>query len=328
MKLPEAKLDKANVEELSRLSSMQEGILFHHIADSGAALYHEHLSFGIRGYVELPLLRKAFNLVMQANDILRSVFRWEHLDFPVRIVLKNFSPPYELFDCTNIPAEARESELNSIKAQNNKAVLDLTASPYRIEIIQWADHTVNVLFSYHHILLDGWSCSIILREWLDLYKQLCAQSAPYLRCKSSYKQYVDWLQNYRLESEHDQYWKEEVGPWAETALFPGSHRTCVEEVPGRRSFSYCAPETFSSQMDCFLQSRGITLASFVYCAWGLLLHRYTDSHRVMFGTVISGRPAHLPDIESIAGLFMNTVPFVLELGKQRRRLMSCADGSC
>lgn len=315
MKLPEAKLDKANVEELSRLSSMQEGILFHHIADSGAALYHEHLSFGIRGYVELPLLRKAFELVIQANDILRSVFRWEHLDFPVRIVMKNFSPPYEWFDCTNIPAEARESELNSIKAQNNKAVLDLTSSPYRIEIIQWADHTVNVLFSYHHILLDGWSCSIILREWLDLYKQLCAQSAPYLRCKSSYRQYVDWLQTYRLESEHDQYWKEEVGPWAETALFPGSHRTCVEEVPGRCSFSYSTPETFSSQMDCFLQSRGITLASFVYCAWGLLLHRYTDSHRVMFGTVISGRPAHLPDIESIAGLFMNTVPFVFELGE-------------
>jgi amino acid adenylation domain-containing protein/non-ribosomal peptide synthase protein (TIGR01720 family) len=307
------KLARNNVEEIAPLTPMQEGILFHYLEKEERMYYHQQLNFRITGVIDLEVLRESFLAVIQGNGMLRTVFRWENIDRPIQITLKQYEPTYRYKYMPINSDKERESMLGDLLLEDLEDSFALTHEPYRIWIIQWAPEQYDVLFSYHHILLDGWSCAVVLEEWIRKFGDLSHGVKTPSLGKPSFKKFVDWQMN-RNDDDSEQYWREKLHTDIADSLLPA--KAYKTDVAVRETAVHQPSRECSDKILSFLKFEQITLAALVYSAWALLIHRYNDHDCVLFGTVVSGRPPQLIGIEKMVGLFMNTIPCMVELKDQ------------
>jgi amino acid adenylation domain-containing protein/non-ribosomal peptide synthase protein (TIGR01720 family) len=299
------KLNRNEVAEMFALTPVQAGMLFHYLQDPQGDIYFEQLCLEITGPLDLDMCERAWNEVVAANEMLRTVFRWQGVPEPVQVVLKeaDFKPRY--FDLTPpVPS------LEEIRARDRQERFDLEQVPFRVTVCKTAEHGWAMIVSHHHILYDGWSSGIILKEFFTAYRALAEGRQLTRSPKSGFKEFVRWLR--QRDTDNDRvFWQDylrdlDIPP---VAAARGREPAAVTDTAVWRQ--RLLAET-SRQLRSFAEGHRFTLSALIYGAWGVVLQRYHDRHDIVCDTTVSGRSAEVKGIEDMVGLFINTVPFRLK----------------
>ncbi|HLP47650.1 MAG TPA: condensation domain-containing protein, partial [Candidatus Kapabacteria bacterium] len=295
-------------ENILALTSLQEGMLFHYLQAPQSRLYFEQLSLQISGIIDGQCFKNAWNVVVQGNEMLRTVFRWEKLEKPSQIILKEY-PCRIIFHDLSIKDGSRKKNLEEIKTEDRNDGFDLTHVPFRVILCKLDKTKYEIILSNHHILYDGWSNGIILKEFFNAYYSLHqgerGEQSLKLPAKSSFKEFIRWLQS-RDKNKQEQYWRNYLAGFETTTGLPIKKR--ITETTTVEDYSITLEEDIKSKLDVFIKNNRVTLASVFYTAWGILLQRYCGSEDVIFGTTVSGRSGGIKGIENMVGLFINTIP--------------------
>ncbi|SFS46604.1 non-ribosomal peptide synthetase [Marininema halotolerans] len=300
-----SKLDRQQVEDILRLTPIQEGILFHYLKDPTSEEYVEQLSIELMGNMDEGHVKKAWELVIQTNEILRTVFRWEKVKAPVQIILKEHPVQWTFHDVQEHSDSEKEALLTKIQQQERHKKFDLQEVPFRISLCRLEKEKHVLTIHHHHILYDGWSNGLLLKEFWDAYACVSQGKTYSLPRKKTYKEFVKFIQG--QDSERQQhFWQNYLAGFdAQRSLFatPLNHESNRERKNREKSI-----RLDKEPLEQFARTHEVTLASLIYSAWGILLQKYKNSSDVLFGTTVSGRSGAFPGIEDLIGLFINTIP--------------------
>jgi hypothetical protein len=305
-------MNAKNVEAIYPLSPMQQGMFFHTLSAPDWGVYFYQLSWDMRGDHDPELLRQAWQAVVDRQQALRTSFHWRDLDKPVQVVHRQVEVPFSVQDWCGVPAEELPGKFDDFLAGDMKRGFAMDQAPLvRVTVLRTAGDCLRVVWSYHHVLVDGWSLPILVREVFGIYQGLREGRPPALPPAPPYKAFISWLQK-RDNARAEAYWRKELeGFTSPTRL--GIDRVSFSTLRNRKWQSpqdqvvrLSAGETASLQAWC--RAHRLTLNTLVQGAWALLLCRYSGQDDVVFGNSVAGRPAELPDVERAVGLFINTLP--------------------
>jgi fengycin family lipopeptide synthetase D len=303
---PMEKIDKKNFADILALTPVQEGMLFHYLKDPGSDLYFEQLCLEITGTIDFLQFERAWNRVIETNEMLRTVFRWEQVEHPVQIILKqhHLCPGYD--DFSDRDARERKRLLGEVKTRSRKNICNLAEIPFGIHLCKTGDRRYEMIISHHHILYDGWSNGIILKEFFMAYHALCkGEGSIKPPVKTPFKEFIKYVHSQDRKIQ-EQFWGEYLnGIDTPTALTIKKRRG---EVKCLESVSLILAKDIKDKLDVFVNNNRVTLAPVFYTAWGILLQKYCGCDDVIFGTTVSGRSAEVKGIEEMVGLFINTIP--------------------
>ncbi|MCP4155032.1 MAG: amino acid adenylation domain-containing protein, partial [bacterium] len=303
------KLNKNTLEHMFGLSTMQEGILYHYLNAPQEKHYFEQLTLDISGAIDRELFEKAWNLVISSNQMLRTLFRWEKLKQPVQIVLKEHSLHPHYYDLSNNAAKGNDiyKDLDEIIIADLNNPFDLQDIAFRITLCKIRADKYKMIISNHHILYDGWSNGIILKEFFSFYNDLSSGKTVTKRTKVAFHEYIRQFQNREKTNNEHKFWKEFLkGFDTSNSLSIKKRKNVNSEAGNTGTRQIQIDKEFKKELDDYVRENKITLAALLYGSWGVLLQKYNNCGDVVFGTTVAGRQAKIKDIENIVGLFINT----------------------
>ncbi len=308
-----------NIKDIYPLSPMQQGMLFHSLYAPETEVYSEQLSCKLHGKLEPEAFKKAWEAVTNHHDTLRSAFVWEDLDEPLQVVYEHIELPFEILDWQNKTKEEQETNFENILAAERKRGMELTEAPLmRILLIQLNEDTFRLIWNHHHLLLDGWGLPVILKEVMIFYQAFAAGKELRLPAPPPYSSYIAWLQEQDME-QAKQFWTGRLqGFSAPTPLSSGRFDESKSAGYGKERIVFSKEE--SDKLNDMAKESQVTLNTMVQGAWGLLLSRYSREDDVVFGGTVSGRPPELPGVETMLGLFINTLPIRVKIKKNQNVL--------
>jgi acyl carrier protein/NRPS condensation-like uncharacterized protein len=312
------KLDRKNVEEILALTPMQEGMLFHYLKDPCSDYYFEQLNLDISSEIDQGRFEKAWNFVIETNDMLRAVFRWEKVENPIQIILKEhkFYPTY--YDFSNKTSAEAKRQLETVKAKDREEKFDLKEVPFRVTLCKVKEDKYEMIISNHHILYDGWSNGIILREFFKAYYDLCNGRELVKPVKTKFKEFVKWIQNRDINKDK-KFWEEYLNGFEPKTGIPAeTKRIKTKEIKNTGTYRLKFPDELKEPLGSFTGSQKVPLSVLLYSAWGVLLQEYNSREDMVYDTTVSGRSAKLRGIEEIVGLFINTVPLRVKVSSGER----------
>ncbi|MFI6497349.1 amino acid adenylation domain-containing protein [Nonomuraea typhae] len=301
------------LEDVLPLSPLQEGILFHSGGDHDP--YIVQLDLELDGPLDAGRLHAAAQALLVRHPNLRAAFVTRASGQAVQVIPAQSVLPLQTY------GEADEDAYARIKAADARRRFDLTASPcLRMTLVPVAGRH-RLLLTYHHLLLDGWSNSLVVGDLLRLYAS-GGDPGP-LAPAPPYRNFLAWLRERRRGGGDDA----ALAAWRERlAGLDGPTLAGLPDAPraGRpeRSQAELSEET-SAALQARCRQAGVTLGTAVQAAWALVLRTLTGRDDVVFGLTVSGRDAEVPGIESMVGLFVNTVParVVLDPAETAERLL-------
>ena len=294
---------RENVEDIYRLSELQESLLLHRLQDQRSDAGHLQVSGRLAGRIDDKLFRKAWQAAVERHQVLRSAMRWQKIKHPVQMVLKSCAPEIHFRDWRNVPPADQASDFDTLVAKDRKKGIDVTEAPaMRFYVVRTARRNYRFLWSCHHLFLDGWSCAIVLRDVLAAYEASRTNKNEVESSEASFRDYVIWSRNHD-DPEAREFWKA-TNP-AGGLLLPQNSADAAEIVTTRtlRDFS-------PAQVESWAKERGVTPNTFFLAVWSLLLSDALDASHAVFGLTVSGRSVPIEGIENMAGMFSNTLPFV------------------
>ncbi|MER6504610.1 amino acid adenylation domain-containing protein, partial [Streptomyces sp. NPDC001455] len=294
-----------DVEDVYPLTPLQSGMLFHTLADP--AVYLDQVSFVLEGAGDPQVLAEAWQRVVDATPALRTHLVWEDVPRPLQVVRRRAA--------LTVRHEPAGADPVAVAAAELAAGIDLAGGPLmRIALVPERPGAVRVVWTFHHVVLDGWSTSRIFADVFAHYTALtCGERAP-VAAGPPFADYVAWLerQDPRAAEEH---WRRVLDGFRAPTPLPVDRTP----APGHRAHAAERVRAELAPADAAAVSRmarehGLTLNTVVQGAWALLLARYAGETDVCFGATVSGRHADLPGIESTVGNFLNTLPVRTDTG--------------
>lgn len=310
------KIQKSDVQEIFELNSIQKGLLYHFLKETDDNLYNVQLSFDIKGDFNKDVLREAIDYTQLNNEALRSVFRWEKVSKPVQIVLKNCHIDFSYHDLLQTDAKDIQRLIEEHSNSDWSERFDLTNLPFRVQIIQTNHQSFVLNITYHHILHDGWSNGVLLKEVFGHYEHLIANKKPSLYQKPNYNIIQRALRQKIDHNEQGRYWKKYLENYKASFLFLNNHVRQIHLGQTQRQLF----TTSATKLKAFSSKHKVTQAAVIYAAYGLLLHKYNNSSDVVFGTTVSNRDIAIKGIEQTIGNFVNTIPLRLETSMENSLL--------
>jgi amino acid adenylation domain-containing protein/non-ribosomal peptide synthase protein (TIGR01720 family) len=306
--------DGAEVEDLYPLTPTQAGMVFHGVSQGSRSVYFQQVTFVLAGVSEPEMLGRAWQHVVDRTPVLRSRVVWEGLDQPLQVVARQVTVPVTCLDWTQLPDSERRQELTRL-ARDRADGLDLTAAPLmRLTLARLSEAEVQVVWTFHHVLLDGWSIFQVLGDVFACYDAFVRQVAgPALPSRRPFRNYVEWLGE-QDQAEVEQYWRPVLaGLDAATPLPYDRTPAAAHDSQSAQWLTVELPAAESDRLYRFARRHRLTVNTVVQGAWALLLARYSGRREVCFGATVSARPASLPGVDSITGVFINTLPVRVEV---------------
>jgi amino acid adenylation domain-containing protein/non-ribosomal peptide synthase protein (TIGR01720 family) len=295
-------VEQAEIEELERqfpgleevlpLTPLQAGLLFHAMFDE-QDVYTVQFVFELLGELDETRLRGAVQRLVDRHPNLRSAFVHREGGEPVQVVLAAAAVEF-----------TTTADPSLIESERTRR-FDLAAPALlRVLLVRDAADRHRLVLTNHHILLDGWSMPLLAQELFALY------TGADLPDVVPFRDYLAW-RSLQDRAEAESAWREALDGIDEpTILAPGESGVAV---PNRLTL-----EMDGESVHSYVRDHGITLNTFVQGLWSLLLSQVTGRDDVVFGATVSGRPADLPGIEGMIGLFINTLPVRVRLDPAER----------
>ncbi|MHC8352108.1 amino acid adenylation domain-containing protein [Pseudomonas sp. RT4P38] len=285
----------STLEDLYPLSPMQQGMLFHTLYEPAVGVYISQLRLDIQG-LDPQRFAQAWQTALERHDILRSSFHWQGLDTAHQAIVRQVALPLEVLEATDSDALA-----DAERAQG----FELGSAPlFRLKLVRTGATDWHLIYTSHHILMDGWSNAQLLAEVIQHYAAGQSLPAP----TGQYRDYLGWLQQ-QSTAAGEQFWKAALAPLEAPTLLAEALRPPVG-AEGSEEYRVALDSRATQRLAEFARQQKVTLNTLLQAAWSLLLQRYTGQDCVVFGATVAGRSAPLPGIEEQLGLFINTLPLV------------------
>lgn len=304
----------ASPTETYPLSPMQQGMLFHSLYARRPGVEIEQLLITLPEALQPGPWERAWRWAAQRHAILRTAFLWEGADQPLQAVPADCALPLAWHDWRALAPADRERQWEELLGTDRHRGFDLKTPPlWRLVVVQTATREHRLVFTFHHLLLDGRGLVVLLTEVFDAYATLLEGGEPTAAPPAPYRDYIDWLQT-RDWREAELFWRRVLrGMIAPTAL-PGARTAAGPETTSvHRGKQLVLSAGRTQELQQLAQRHGLTLNTFVQGAWALLLGRYSGEEAVVFGAVRACRHTTVEHAESIVGLLINTVPLRVAL---------------
>ena len=301
---------RSKLESMSRLSGLQEGMLFHSLYDEQAGAYSKQFTCELVD-LDPDIFMQSWKALLQRHSILRTAFYYDEFKIPVQCAYRNVEIPFEILDCSHMDPEAQKRYIRHYEEEDLKKGFDFRAAPLmRIGLVKLDENRFYLLWSHHHLLLDGWSMPTLMEGLLSNYEQLSDGKALPVLPEDRYEDYIRYIERQDKE-EARTYWKQYLEGLEDATLLPfignSADRTRVHGGYGDEIVHFDA--AFTSRLTRYAQQNRVTVNTLMQGVWSYLLYRYTGRSNVSFGIVVSGRPENLPGVESAVGMYINTLPF-------------------
>lgn len=306
-------MKRANIEDIYLVSPLQEGLLFDTLNSPGDGVYFQQLKFRFDGPLDVAAWERAWRKVIERHQIFRTAIVRQKHDRLLQVVWREVDVPWQTFDWRGLTAAEQSERLNAFLESDRKQGFDFSRAPLlRMTLIRLTDDVAEFVCSHHHVLLDGWSTGIVLKELLSFYKSNGA-SLPDPPAPRPYKDFIAWLERQDL-GKAEQFWRQTLKGFTSPTVVPASHTNGkqVENVT-QQQLQISLDAEKSTKLQSFARANNITLNILVSGAWAMLLSRYSGTEDVVFGVTVSGRPATLAGVEAMVGLFINTLPLRVQL---------------
>ncbi|MFM0286806.1 amino acid adenylation domain-containing protein [Paraburkholderia megapolitana] len=298
------------ITDIYALTPTQQGMLFHSLYEPESDAYFSSLNFRIDGDLDVERFRRAWDAVIHRHDILRTSFHWEEIENPVQVVHRRVELPWHVEDLRAVSVVEAEQRWDAYLTQDRERGFDFTRAPLtRLGLFRLGPQAWRFYWSHHHILLDGWSSALLLSEVVATYQALPDNTGATRAAPPVFHDYVRWLERQDpAAAEH--FWKTKLEDFpTPTPLVLGRPELDGTAAPG----TYVEEQLLLSAADtrnlvAFAQTSRVTLNTIAQGVWAQLLSRYSGETDVVFGTIVSGRPASLPESDQMVGLFINTLP--------------------
>jgi len=298
----------AQVQDFYPLSPLQEGMLFQTLYAPRSGVYVTHLNCVLSG-LNVGAFERAWQQVINRHAVLRSFFAWKDLKKPVQVVPRHANVPLELDDWRDLSESEQAEQLRIYLHEDRARGFELSKAPLmRLALLQLNDEEYQFIWSFHHLLLDGWSVSLLLKDLFALYDALCRGQEVRLPAVRPYRDYIGWLQK-QDRNDAETFWRRYLEGFTTPTPMPFGEPTADRadsSSAGKQLLQLGAELT--ARLNSFARQHQLTLSTIAHAAWALLLSRHSGTKEVVFGSVISGRPADLAGAESMVGLFINTIP--------------------
>ncbi|HVR98715.1 MAG TPA: condensation domain-containing protein, partial [Thermoanaerobaculia bacterium] len=307
-------MSKRNVESAYALSPLQEGILFHSLYEAERGVYLTQFGCVFAGQLDVEAFGLAWRRIVERHPILRTAFAWKNTRRPLQVVGREVRLPFVTEDWSDLPRREQERRWQDFLTADRKRGFDLARAPLmRLALVREAPDLHRFLWTHHHILLDGWSISRVFDEIFALYEAYRQKREIDLPPCPPFRDYIAWLGRQDL-APAEAFWRAELaGFTAPTPLWPGAARPVEAGPDGRSVQVQRLPEASVDALRTWVRRSQLTPNTLVQGAWALLLGRYSGEEDIVFGITVSGRPASLPGVESMVGLFINTMPLRVDV---------------
>ncbi|HEX2316312.1 MAG TPA: amino acid adenylation domain-containing protein [Thermomonospora sp.] len=286
------------------LSPLQQGLYFHALLDEDGDVYTAQGVLDLDGPLDAGTLRKAAATLLRRHANLRCGFRQRKEGTPVQLVHRDVPLPWREEDLSQLPAAEAEAAAVRLAETERAHRWDMARPPLlRFLLIRFGPDRHRLVFTNHHILLDGWSTPILQTELFALY--VAGGDDTGLPRVTPYKNYLAWVARQDREAA-EAAWRQALAGLEEPTLVAPQAAGGDPAVPDRVRARL--EEDLTAALTARARAHGVTLSTVLQLAWGVLLGRLTGRTDVTFGAAVSGRPPELPGVEQMIGLFINTIP--------------------
>ncbi|UYM24359.1 condensation domain-containing protein [Streptomyces albus] len=289
---------------------MQSGMLYHSMADAREGLYLEQISFTVDGLDDPGTLEEAWRRAVADTPVLRTAVLTDGLSQPLQAVHRTAALPVTHLDWREHTDPGRRSaDWAGVMERDRARGLDLERPPLtRITLARLPEGGVRVLWTFHHLLLDGWSVFQLLTDVLDTCGAVLSGAPRSRHGRRPFREYAAWLarQDTGAAVRH---WRQALDGFTAPTPLPWDRKPSgrrQSSSTGRLGRSLPAPLT--ALLTRTAREHRLTLNTLVQGAWALLLSRYAAQDDVCFGSTRSIRPPELPGAETVLGLLINTLP--------------------
>lgn len=296
------------IEDIYPLTPMQKGMLFHSQIDPDSSAYFEQMTYKVKGVFDPEAFKESLEILTQRHDALRTNFHVGWREEAIQVVFKDRSPIFTYLDLRDIPENQREDCVKKMQQEDKVRGFDLSKDALmRMTVLRTSESTYRFLWSFHHILMDGWCLFVIAKEVFSTYYAISNKLKLDLTKEWSYRQFFEWLKRQDVKAAAD-YWRNYLSNYEQQTLLPQAKTRgkTKEYVVGK--LVYTLSQEFTGLLKKTAKRQQVTMNTLIQTAWGILLQRYNGTADVVFGNVVSGRPTDISGIETAIGLFINTVP--------------------
>ncbi|WP_226362225.1 condensation domain-containing protein [Pseudonocardia sp. ICBG1142] len=297
----------ATIDDVYELSPLQRGILLHSTHDGSTDMYLSQHTYAVDGPLDTAVLVRSWEATTAAHPVLRTSFHWRDLDKPLQVVHREVHLPVRHLDWSGKDERDQHELLGRLQTEDRATGIDPENPPLqRLAVIRLGEHRHRILWTYHHVLLDGWSIPLVLDEVMAWYRSI-AGGVPEPRPVPAYREYIGWLQR-QDDTEARTFWTETLAGVSPTRVAPDEAKGGTTGTGTVQRRIVPIPAATSSRLRDAAAGHRVTPSTLLQAVWAVVLQQLTGGPEIVFGSATSGRPADLPGVDRMVGLLANTLP--------------------
>ncbi|MGA9379449.1 MAG: amino acid adenylation domain-containing protein, partial [Phormidium sp.] len=281
--------NRHNIEDIYPLSPMQQGMLFESLYAPDSGVYCEQITCTLTGNLNVEVFEQAWQQVVAHHATFRTAFVWESVAQPIQIVWRQVEVKLNIHDWRELSTPEQRQRLEEFLHSQREQGFSFSQVPLMsLDLIQKDENTYQFVWSFHHILLDGWSLPVVFQELLNSYQAIAQGEKFEYQISPSYRHYIAWLEQQDREQAKD-FWREKLrGFTVPTPLMVDKPLSQLEKGArkyGEQEISFSVATTAAAVS--FVREHQLTLNNLVQATWALLLSRYSGETDVVFGATVS-----------------------------------------
>jgi alpha-ketoglutarate-dependent taurine dioxygenase len=285
------------------LTPLQQGLLFHALRSPKSGTYISQFFCTLSGPLDLMRFQAAWTTLVNRHAVLRAGIVFDDNGRPGQLVQPHAEFTVAFLDWTQMKAEEQKSAVDAFLETDLQTEFDLASPPFmRVTVMRTALDTHYCVWTHHHIMLDGWSELLLLRELFEIYANPETAEIT-VGQRAEFTDYVRWLevQDHRAA---ESFWKQYLNGSHATRL-PGKSAAQIADASVEKTL---VSEEDTKKLESVARQRQLTMHTLLKAAWALVLAHLANSNDVTFGVTASVRPPELQGSESLVGLCINTLP--------------------
>jgi amino acid adenylation domain-containing protein len=312
--------EKVAVAKIYSLTPMQQGMLYHSLVDQNPGAYLVQMQFGVSGDFDPELFAQSVRTIVGRYDIFRTVFIVKGVSQPKQVVLTQRDLKINYQDISyRFASDQKTAYIEEYKEIDREKGFDISKDILlRVAVFKTEEDRYEVVWAFHHILLDGWSQGIVMSELFQIYDALADNRVCRLNPVSPFNEYINWLEKKCSNRDSLQFWKAYLDGFTERSVVPASWNKKDKSAYVRAEYSLGLNQTVTKGLNGVAAGNQVTLSTVLQTLWGILLQKYNDQSDVVFGSVVSGRPPEFPGVERMTGLLINTIPVRIRCEKDEK----------
>jgi amino acid adenylation domain-containing protein/non-ribosomal peptide synthase protein (TIGR01720 family) len=303
-----------NVEAVYPVTPMQAGMLFEVQTSPKPGLYFQQFECVINQAINIPEFLRAWELVASHQPALRASFVVRGVRLPVQVIWRTCPFSYAQHDWRSKTAEEQDDQWRKVLLTDQAQNFEFTSAPlFRLTLVRTGQSTYRLLWSHHHLIMDGWSFPLVLKEVFETYLALSRGEGVCLGRSAAFDKYFSWLAAQDREAAK-RFWRSSLKGVRPCLPLLGNTRRSSPDGAYKEWVETLS--VFETEEICgFVQHHHLTLNTLVQLAWALTLSVVSGRPDVVFGSVVANR-RELGEAESLVGNFINTIPVAFTLKHQ------------